>query len=80
MVPLSSQGKLYSFTVSHVGRESMEAPYAFGFIDLPEGIRVFSLLTSTEELRQDMTVELVAGGTEIPYRFRPIRGERGESE
>ena len=76
--PLSSQGKLYSFTVSRVGRESMEAPYAFGFIDLPEGIRVFSLLTSTEGLREDMSVELVAEGAEIPYRFRPIRGGKGE--
>src|SRR3990172_3807969 len=58
-VPLSSQGRLYSFTISHVGREFIQAPYAFGFVDLPEGVRIFSILNSTEGLAEDMIVELV---------------------
>ena len=81
---LSTYGKLYSFTVSYVGPEGFEPPYAYGWIDLPEGIRLFSPLTQCEpfeeRLRLGMTVEMVMqkitediDGTEIySFKFRPV--------
>ncbi len=81
---LSKTGKLISFTTSYVGPPGFEPPYAYGWIDLPEGIRLFSLLTDCkpfeEKLRLDMPVEVVmdkikvdSNGTEIyGYKFKPL--------
>lgn len=81
---LSRRGKLVSFTVSHVGPEGFEPPYAYGWVDLPDGIRLFSLLTDCEpheeRLKLDMPVEMVMekitqdpDGTEVyGFKFRPL--------
>jgi uncharacterized OB-fold protein len=81
---LSRQGKLVSFTVSHVGPEGFEPPYASGWVDLPDGIRLFSLLTDCqpfeERLKLDMALEMVMDkitedpdGTEVyGFKFRPL--------
>ena len=82
--PLSKRGRLYSFTVSYAGPPGFELPYAYGWVDLPEGIRLFSLLTQCEpfedRLQLDIPVEMVIEkikedpeGTEIyGYKFRPV--------
>lgn len=81
---LSKKGKLVSFTTSYVGPQGYEPPYAYGWVDLPEGIRLFSLLTDCEpfeeRLKLDMAVEFVMDkiklepdGTEIyGYKFKPL--------
>lgn len=81
---LSKQGKLVSYTVSYVGPEGFTPPYAYGWVDLPEGIRLFSLLTDCkpfeERLAIDRAVELVVekikedpDGTEVHgFKFRPV--------
>jgi uncharacterized OB-fold protein len=81
---LSRRGKLVSFTVSYVGPQGFEPPYAYGWVDLPEGIRLFSLLTDCkpfeERLRLEMPVEMVMDkitedpdGTEVyGFKFRPL--------
>ncbi len=83
---LSRKGKLVSFTVSHVGPQGFDPPYAYGWVDLPEGIRLFSLLTECEpfeeRLKLDMPLEMVMDkimedpdGTEVyGYKFRPLAG------
>lgn len=83
-VPLSRRGRLHTFTVSHMGPAGIPKPYAIGFVDLPEGIRLFSLLTQCEPwervLRVDMDVEMVleaierdeAGVEIVGYKFRPV--------
>lgn len=43
--PQPTQGELYSFTVLHVGAPR---PRAFGYVDLPNGVRVFSRLGETD--------------------------------
>ncbi len=84
-VPLSRRGKLHTFAVSYLGPAGIPTPYVIGFVDLPEGIRLFSLITQCEPweqvLRVDMDVEMVldtigrdeAGGEIVGYKFRPLR-------
>lgn len=88
-VPLSSRGRLYSYTVAEVGPSGFKAPYAFGFIDLPEGIRVFSLLSHCEPFEEtlklgmdmEMVIEEITKGPEgeplIGYKFKPLKKQGG---
>ena len=77
---LSSHGKLYSFTIVHMPSEHFEPPYAIGWIELPEGIKVFSQIRGWQEqpLEIDMDMELSveklwdeAEKEVIGYIFRP---------
>jgi uncharacterized protein len=84
-VPLSRRGRLHSYALSVMGPPEMEKPYVMGLVDLPEGIRLYSMLTNCEPwdnvLRIDMEMEMVMGkikedslGNEIiSYKFRPVR-------
>lgn len=57
-------------------------PYAIGFVEMPEGIRIETLFTdcNIEEVRVGMEVEMViellhedeAGNEVIAYKFRPL--------
>ncbi len=86
-IPLSRRGKLYTFTIIGYPPPGVEAPYAIGYVDLPEGVRVFSILMDwdKENLKVGMDVELVIGrfkedreGNEIlTYKFRPISKSGG---
>lgn len=84
-VPLSRRGRLYSFTVAHVAPEGFKAPYLQAFIDLPEGPRIFSLISETvppraDALEEGMEMELVIepvrederGDPVVSYKFRPV--------
>lgn len=80
---LSRRGVLYAFTTIFVASPGFEPPYAAGFIDLPEGIRVFSTITGIDPqgagLSEGMEMELVTykikedaeGNDIIGYKFRP---------
>ena len=46
---LSLNGKLYSFTIVHMPSEHFQPPYAIGWIELPEGIRIFSQIRGWQE-------------------------------
>lgn len=83
-VPLSKMGKLHCYALSAMGPPKMEKPYVISFVDLPEGIKLFSVLTDCEPweevLKTGMEMEMVIGkikedeyGNEIiSYKFRPI--------
>ncbi len=71
--PLSRRGRLFSFTTAEVGVPTIQAPYSFGFVDLPEGMRVFSLLDPAGELREGMMLELVVPEGKQGYRFVAVR-------
>ncbi len=83
-VALSKRGTLHTYTLSTMGPLGMEPPYIIGFIDLPEGIKLFSVLADCEPwdevLEIGMEMEMVIGkikqdqdGNEIlSYKFRPI--------
>jgi len=82
---LSTRGKIYSYTVV-MQRPPVyykaEVPYAIGFVELPEGIRVETLFTGCDldSLKVGMDVEMVIEklhedeqGNEIStYKFRPV--------
>ncbi len=85
--PLSRQGTIYSYTI--VERESLapkgfQVPYAYGYIQLPEGVRVLSLINGWEPntLRIDSPVEMVLeeirqnaeGQKVMGFRFRLCPG------
>ncbi len=81
---LSVRGKIDTYTVVQVAPMGFKAPYIQAFVDLPEGPRVFTLITGVEAkegaLKEGEEVELVIGkitedekGNElIGYKFRPV--------
>jgi uncharacterized OB-fold protein len=79
-VPLSERGTLYTYSVLHVGARGWPAPYVLGYVDLPEGVRVFSHIDAPPgELRMDMPVTLQLrepvknpeGQEVLAFTFRP---------
>lgn len=80
-VALSSRGRLYSFTVVEAGPAGFKVPYAVGYVDLPEGVRVFAPLEGDlDALEIGMEMEMGVGPikeengvTIIGQKFRPVR-------
>jgi uncharacterized OB-fold protein len=84
-VALSTKGKVHTFTVVEMrppgGYYRGEVPYAIGFVELPEGIRVETLFTDCdpEEIAVGMEVEMIIdvlheddeGNEILAYKFRP---------
>ena len=82
---MSRYGKIYSVTVV-TQRPPIyykgPVPYAMGFVELPEGVRVQALFTGCDpdSLEIGMNVELVIeklfedqeGHDVITYKFRPV--------
>jgi uncharacterized OB-fold protein len=84
-IKLSRKGKVYSFTI--VMQRPPEyyrgpVPYAEGFVELPEGVRVETLFTGCDfnDLEVGMDVEMVIEGLHededgnevVAYKFRPV--------
>jgi uncharacterized OB-fold protein len=79
-ITLGNRGKLYSFTTSHMPSTHFQPPYTVGWIDLMEGVRIFSPIKKTEGqlLQVGMEMELVidelwqeANGRVVGYKYRP---------
>ena len=85
-IPLATRGKLYSYSIVHAARKGWRAPYAVGYVDLEDGVRVCAPLEGEiANLPQlDSTMELVVGvlrteadGREIlSHRFAAVREVR----
>ncbi|MEH2498885.1 putative OB-fold protein [Bradyrhizobium sp. AZCC 1678] len=59
---LRSEGTLYSFSVVHQAPKGWNVPYALGYVDLPEGLRVLAHLdASFANLRIDGAMKLALG-------------------
>jgi len=80
-IKLSPRGKLYTYTVVRVPSPGFKVPYAFGYIDLPEGARICSQISAAEpeKLKLGMDMELIigqvreeAGKPILGYLFRPL--------
>jgi len=84
-IRLSRKGTIYSFTI--VMQKPPEyyrgpVPYAEGFVELPEGVRVETLFTGCDfnDLEVGMDVEMVIeglyedeeGNEVVAYKFRPV--------
>lgn len=83
-IPLSKKGILYTYTVVRYAPKGFRTPYAIGYVQLPEGVRIFSQLTDCEpfeeKLRLGMQVEMIMdelfvdkeGIANISFKFKPL--------
>jgi len=80
-VGLSRRGKLYAYTIGRMASTHFHPPYAIGLVDLPEGVRVFAPLKTTEgksyRIGMDMEVVIEELWQEddrqiIGYKFKPV--------
>ncbi|MHA1269350.1 MAG: Zn-ribbon domain-containing OB-fold protein [Candidatus Helarchaeota archaeon] len=74
----SKTGKLLTYTVSYirplVGR--IKPPYAYGVVELPEGLNIFTILESKEpfdDLVIDSEVEVVLDEKENYFKFKSVK-------
>lgn len=84
-VKLSGKGTIHAAAVVNVPPWGFEGPYAVSYVDLSEGPRLFTQLTTCDEKKiiPGVDVELVIGkyrkdedGIDIiGYKFRPIEKE-----
>jgi len=80
-VILSNKGKLYTYCIVKAAPLGFSAPYAVGYVDLPEGLRIFSPIAEgdrgklklgleleliVDKIREDETGQAVYG-----YKFKP---------
>lgn len=56
IIAMSDHGTLYSYSIVRVGRTKDKTPYAVGYIDLENGIRLFSHFSDIEALKIDLPV------------------------
>jgi len=78
---LSNKGKLYTYCIVKAAPLGFDAPYAIGYVDLPEGLRIFSPLAECdqEHIKINMELELVVdkiredetGKAVYGYKFKP---------
>lgn len=76
---LSRQGELRTYTVAHTGQEGFEPPYAFGFVSLPEGVRLYSLIDGWESEAMEVGVPVELTLDEIkedPQTGEPLFGHK----
>lgn len=85
VVPLSRRGKLYSYSDIYVGQAGMTPPYSFGYIDLPENLRIFAQLEGPpNSFTCDEEMELTVGPIRVnrdglslvSYKFGKVQNER----
>jgi len=81
---LSRRGKIFTYTVLHVPLPGFPAPYTVAFVELPEGPKIYSLITGCKPIQGVLEVgtevELVIGkitedneGNDIiGYMFKPV--------
>ena len=83
-IKLSRRGALYTYTTVYLPSEHFEPPYTVGWIELPEGLRVFSQIRGFQErplrigLEMEMQVETLWQDEDtetVGYIFRPA-GDR----
>jgi len=80
-VMLSSKGRLATYTVVRKGLGAKKAPYAIGYIDTPEQVRLIAPLTGCDfdELRIGMDLEVAFaeergddGTPVVVYNYHPL--------
>lgn len=82
-INLGRRGRLVKYTVATVAPAGFEPPHIQGFVELPGGVRVFSLLYGNN-LKEGMEMELVPevrgqeedGTLLVCFRFKPLEVSR----
>jgi uncharacterized OB-fold protein len=79
--PLGKRGTLFAFTTNYMKSAHFEAPFTTGYIEFPEGFRLFSVLESVEGKPYEIGMEMemvvqklwMQGEDEIiGYKFKPV--------
>ncbi len=80
-VRFSTEGTLYTYSVVRQSTPAFEVPYALGYVDFPEGVRIMGQIAGVEfdeiEIGMAMSLSLEPFGEDaqghplIGYRFRP---------
>lgn len=68
-IQLGRCGKLFSVTIATVGVQGFDAPYYQAFVALPEGPRVFSLISEDVPVEEGVLVE----GMDLDLVIEPVR-------
>ena len=88
-VELSQRGKIDTFSVLHIGAPGFAVPYIVAYVVLPEGPRVFSMVSGCEPSEKSLEigaeVELIVDKLHddeqdnevMGYKFRPVGAESG---
>ena len=80
-VQLSPVGTLYTFCEIHIAPKGFATPYAVGYVDLPEGVRLFGQIDAPAadlKLGQQVAVTLgpvradASGRTVVSYKFKGL--------
>jgi uncharacterized OB-fold protein len=83
-VELSPVGTLYTFCEVHIAPKGFATPYAVGYVDLPEGVRLFGQIEAKlSELAVGQTLAVTlgpvraeaSGATVISYKFKALAEE-----
>lgn len=78
---LSRRGKLYSYAIGYMPSSHFQPPYAIGYVDMPEGVRIFAPLEIMEDkpFSVGMDVEVMIeklwhedDKEVIGYKFKPV--------
>ncbi len=77
-VPLSTRGILYTFSVVRQSTPQFEVPYALGYVDLPEGLRIMGQIggCDIEDIHIGMPLELVLEPFGHDHEGAPLTGFR----
>ena len=68
-LPLRGPGRLYSYTTVHIAPPQWETPYVLGYVDFPEGVRVFGKVRAgAQELAADMPVGVEFLEVDVPEK------------
>ncbi len=88
-VELSQRGKIDTFSVLHIGAPGFAVPYIVAYVVLPEGPRIFSMVSGCEPSEKSLEigaeVELIVDKLRddeqdnevMGYKFRPVGAESG---
>jgi uncharacterized OB-fold protein len=57
-LPLGATGTLYAFSTVHVAPALWQVPYVIGYVDLPEGVRVFGKVAGTDGVDAGLAPDL----------------------
>lgn len=76
------QGTIYTFTVLHTAARGWRSPYVLGYVDLPEGVRVFTHLSGVppEQFRIGMPVSMVPSEPIVNFEGMEVVSFKFEAE
>lgn len=78
IAPLANVGNLYAYTIVHVAPPGYPSPYAIGYVDFPEQVRVFGQISleHADRLRCDIPVEIEVAVLRHDADGKPVEGYR----